>query len=379
MPKIVFNKQNWDALAHALSGGHQQIIPQATAHPSGGGGEGATPRHAGGGGGGRGQTPGQAERESIQNKMLREKEFQQWIAGIPGKYGITPEMQAAQRHQEATQQAHQYAIQKMQEQQKLLEDTFEKRFTFKQKAQISQLRQSQNELKNNPNFSDEEKAAINRDIELKISGVTPSDLVKLQPYTKGKEIGSVWDEGGYKLSRDANGKVFKVDKNQKSPADYQAELEHDHAKKTLDWREKATTEDLNKGRKSADGSSLEPKYRTIDEVNKMMDTVHGLRRMPPEISTEQLQQMQLNKHQDILNDAIKNPDKLNNPDFAKQAMEARQGLRQIQQQPIQDQQQQQPQIQQPQLQPQLQQQQPQQQQLEQEQQQSQDEQDQQEE
>jgi hypothetical protein len=147
----------------------------------------------------------------------------------------------------------------------------------------------------------------------------------------------------------------------------------------LDWREKATTEDLNKGRKSADGSSLEPKYRTIDEVNKMMDTVHGLRRMPPEISTEQLQQMQLNKHQDILNDAIKNPDKLNNPDFAKQAMEARQGLRQIQQQPIQDQQQQQPQIQQPQLQPQLQQQQPQQQQLEQEQQQSQDEQDQQEE
>ena len=281
MPKIVFNKQNFDALARALGGGQKEIIPQATAHPGGGGGEGVRPQHVGGGG--------------------------QSHSGLPKPSAAAPPDLQNMRLQQQV-QAH---VQQAQELAKINESTFEKRYTFKDKQQIAKLRQAQSDLQKNPNFDDDQKVAVNRAIEMKISGILPKDLPKLQPFSKGKGIGDEWVEDGVQKTRNAEGTVVRLATPDKTLSGMREKQKVDHENKIMDTRFKLAAENINHGLKGEDGNPLEPKYHSIEDINKMMDNAHGLRRLPPAVSTEQLQQMALNKHQDILQQAINDPNKLN--------------------------------------------------------------------
>lgn len=101
-------------------------------------------------------------------------------------------------------------------------ENFEKRYTAKQKAEISQLKKAQQDLANNPNFSDEEKLAASRGVDLKLMGITPSDLPKLSPYPTGRGPGDIWDAPGVgKVSLDRNGTI-KVVQPWKDSAEYSA-------------------------------------------------------------------------------------------------------------------------------------------------------------
>jgi hypothetical protein len=69
---------------------------------------------------------------------------------------------------------------------------FEKRYTAKQKSEISRLSAMEVELDSNPNFSDQEKIAAKRAIQMKKMGIQPTDLPRLSPYPDGQGVGDVW-------------------------------------------------------------------------------------------------------------------------------------------------------------------------------------------
>ena len=232
---------------------------------------------------------------------------------------------------------------------------FEKRYTNKQKQEISAGEKADQELENNPNFSAEEKAAGHQAWAQKKLSITPSYLPKLQPYKDGQKIGDTWTEDGVHKTRDADGSVKRIAKMNETNSGSQMEFkqnqeirDQEQSKDFIEKRHQLASENLHAGLTDSDGIPLPSKHRSIDEIDEIMNNTMGLRK-PPALPIPKQQQPRSNQYQDILKDAINNPHKLNDPNFAKQAWDAYQNMQQPQQpeQPAPEQQPQPQQINQP--------------------------------
>jgi hypothetical protein len=160
---------------------------------------------------------------------------------------------------------------------------FEKRYTAQQKAKISQLKQAQNDLQNNPNFSENEKIAASKAIDLQIMGVQPSDLPKLSPYPDGQGTPDIWDAGNGVIvgGRDDNGRPVQFDWGKTAAgqkATHEAEIEKEKMRMRMQLFSRPVTDELGN-----------PVQRQPEDVEKIISQI--FKEPAPPISMEQLQAM----------------------------------------------------------------------------------------
>ena len=107
----------------------------------------------------------------------------------------------------------------------------DKRYTDQQKRKIEQSHAREELVKNDPRFSDEEKANHSRMEAMLRLGIEPKDLFRQDPHPKGKGIGDHWsdDELGMVVTLDPNGKKRAIATFAKTPGGIA-----DAAKKKLD-------------------------------------------------------------------------------------------------------------------------------------------------
>ena len=91
--------------------------------------------------------------------------------------------------------------------------TFEKRYTTKQKAEMARLNAAEEQVRNSPEWDSPDdsmrKNALHM-IQMKKMGFLPSEQPKLMPYPAGQSVGEVWQAGGGLVTRDKDGRVQRV-------------------------------------------------------------------------------------------------------------------------------------------------------------------------
>jgi hypothetical protein len=286
-------------------------------------------------------------------KMRKDAGMPEWTQAY--KESLPHPQSSQQQPQQQPQQQVDPKVKAVQEKAQFDAGQFEKRYTNKQKAEISAGEKADQDLESNPNFSAEEKAAGHQMWAQKKLAITPSYLPKLQPFKDGQKIGDSWVDDGVHKTRDADGNIKRIAKMDETASGFKAQTESEqktrefeHSRDLIDKRFQLASANTNDGLVGEGGTPLSAQHRSLRDIDLIMNNTHGL--VDPRNPGPQQQQPQSNPDRDVLKDAIKNREKLNDPKFAQQAFEAYQRLQQPQQQeqPVQPQQQPEQEQQQPQ-------------------------------
>lgn len=136
---------------------------------------------------------------------------------------------------------------------------FEKRYTAKQKAEISKLSAIDAEIDSNPNFTESEKIAAHRAVQMKKLGIVPSDLPRLSPFPQGQGVGDTWNVDGVGMVTRIPDGGIKIIQGWKDSAQAQSakdaheiekqqlKLQAEREKKISDYVIKYATEDVVEG------------------------------------------------------------------------------------------------------------------------------------
>ena len=152
---------------------------------------------------------------------------------------------------------------------------FEKRYTAKQKADLSQISAASTAIDNDPSFSDSEKMAAKKALAFKKMGISPADLPRLSPYPQGQGVGDVWDvpEVG-KVTRHPDGHTAIFQGWKDSAQAQSAKDTHALEKAQLQERGKLATHLIDA--KDAEGNPIK-RHMTVDEMDDAMDVINGRR------------------------------------------------------------------------------------------------------
>jgi uncharacterized protein (DUF1697 family) len=236
---------------------------------------------------------------------------------------------------------------------------FEKRYTAKQKAELTRLSAVENEIDNNPNFTEAERVAAHRAVQIKKLGIQPADLPRLSSYPDGQGIGDIWDHPQYgAVTRKPDGSVstFTPDKN--SPMVMAIQNEHNITKQQLAdhsaWRiaKLKMISDEVKGLTMPSPTADDPaatrdatfaeKQQFVREQQELWGLEGGWQQpaieaelqqpgaQPPAVTQQSVSSTDTGRQNAsaIIQDAIANPEKMKDPDFAARARAARRFLSQ---------------------------------------------------
>jgi len=171
------------------------------------------------------------------------------------------------------------AIKRMQIKAQLDASTFEMQYTQKQKLDIARFKRAQSDIEVNQDFSDQEKASVRRALDLKLMGITPSELPKTNPWPKGQSIGDSYPKYGGVARRNKDGIEEILYRPDQMPdwqkREHEVKMETEKGKVATEKR-KHVFELMTKGLYGG-GEGLEETRRKVDfhEATRIVDTMYG--------------------------------------------------------------------------------------------------------